>query len=160
MDFMFFCVFMSRSTRRLTGSGSGFKASQKTGHGLKSHPTDFGEARNQTCDPWITRHRFIPYTTAEKPICCLWPCSLAVPVLARWVYVFFVVLCSTGSGSGFKESQKKGQRLKVSPDRLGEANSHFETDQVKWSNENTIYKYKTNIKILEDRKITNIYFQF
>ena len=33
-------VFMSRSTRRLTGSGSGFKASQKTGVGLKSHPTD------------------------------------------------------------------------------------------------------------------------
>ena len=24
----------------ITGSGSGFKASQKTGHGLKSHPTD------------------------------------------------------------------------------------------------------------------------
>ena len=39
----------------------------------------------------------------------------------------FVVLCSgtpegsTGSGSGFKASQKKGQRLKVSFDRLGEA---------------------------------------
>ena len=40
---------------------------------------------------------------------------------------FFVVLCpgtpegSTGSGSGFKASQKMGQRLKVSSDRLGEA---------------------------------------
>ena len=39
----------------------------------------------------------------------LWPCSLAVPVLAGWVYGF-VVLCpgtpegSTGSGSGFKAS--------------------------------------------------------
>ena len=39
----------------------------------------------------------------------------------------FVVLCpgtpegSTGSGSGFKASQKTGQRLKVSSDRLGEA---------------------------------------
>ena len=38
-----------------------------------------------------------------------------------------VVLCpgtpegSTGSGSGFKASQKTGQRLKVSSDRLGEA---------------------------------------
>ena len=38
----------------------------------------------------------------------------------------FVVLCpgtpegSTGSGSGFKASQKTGQRLKVSSDRLGE----------------------------------------
>ena len=41
--------------------------------------------------------------------------------------MFFVVLCpgtpkgSTGSGSGFKTSQKTGQRLKVSSDRLGEA---------------------------------------
>ena len=57
---------------------------------------------------------------------CLWPCSLAVPVLAGCVYVF-VVLCpgtpegSTGSGSGFKASQKTRQRLKVSSDRLGEA---------------------------------------
>ena len=39
--------------------------------------------------------------------------------------LFFVVLCpgtpegSTGSGSGFKASQKTGQRLKVSSDRLG-----------------------------------------
>ena len=57
---------------------------------------------------------------------CLWPCSLAVPVLASG-FMLFVVLCpgtpegSTGSGSGFKESQKRGQRLKVSSDRLGEA---------------------------------------
>ena len=41
--------------------------------------------------------------------------------------MFTVVLCpgtpegSTGSGSGFKASQKTGQRLKVLSDRLGEA---------------------------------------
>ena len=41
--------------------------------------------------------------------------------------MLFVVLClgtpegSTGSDSGFKVSQKMGQRLKVSCDRLGEA---------------------------------------
>ena len=41
--------------------------------------------------------------------------------------MFFVVLCagtpegSPGSDSGFKASQKTGQRLKVSSDRLGEA---------------------------------------
>ena len=41
--------------------------------------------------------------------------------------MLFVVLCpgtpegSTGSGSGFKASQKTGQRLKVSSNRLGEA---------------------------------------
>ena len=41
--------------------------------------------------------------------------------------MLFVVICpgtpegSTDSGSGFKVSQKTGQRLKVSSDRLGEA---------------------------------------
>ena len=41
--------------------------------------------------------------------------------------MLFVVLCpgtpegSTGSGSGFKASQKTGQQLKVSSDRLGKA---------------------------------------
>ena len=41
--------------------------------------------------------------------------------------MFFAVLCpgtpegSTGIGSGFKASQKTGQWLKVSSDRLGEA---------------------------------------
>ena len=50
----------------------------------------------------------------------LWPCSLAVPVLAGWVYAF-VVLCpgtpegSTGSDSGFKASQKTGNGLKSHP---------------------------------------------
>ena len=46
-------------------------------------------------------------------------------------FMVFVVLCpgtpegSTGSGSGFKASQKTGQRLKVSSDRLGEADDTF-----------------------------------
>ena len=48
-----------------TGSGSGFKASQKTGQRLKVSSGRLGEAGNRTCDPWFTRHRFIPYTTAE-----------------------------------------------------------------------------------------------
>ena len=26
----------------------------------------YGEAGNRTCDPWFTRHRFIPYTTAAS----------------------------------------------------------------------------------------------
>ena len=44
-------------------------------------------------------------------------------------FMLFVVLCpgtpegSTGSSSGFKASQRTGQRLKVSSDRLGEAGS-------------------------------------
>ena len=61
--------FMSRSTRRLTGSGSDFKASQKTGPRFKVSSDRLGEAGNRTCDPWFTRHRVIPYTTsASKPI--------------------------------------------------------------------------------------------
>ena len=45
--------------------------------------------------------------------------------------MLFVVLCpgtpegSTGCGSGFKASQKTGQRLKVSSNRLGEAGRIF-----------------------------------
>ena len=35
---LWFCGFMSRSTRRLIGSGSDFKASQKTG--LRRDPTN------------------------------------------------------------------------------------------------------------------------
>ena len=62
----------------------------------------------------------------DRIMFCLWPCSLAVPVLAELVYGF-VVQCpgtpegSTGSCSGFKASQKTGQQFKVSSDRLGEA---------------------------------------
>ena len=33
---------------------------------------------------------------------------------------------STGSGSGFKASQKTGLRLKISSDRLGEAGNQIE----------------------------------
>ena len=37
-----------------------------TGTPKGSTESDFyGEAGNRTCDPWFTRHRFIPYTTAS-----------------------------------------------------------------------------------------------
>ena len=42
-----------------TGSGSGFKESQKMGQRLKVSSDRLGEAGNRTCDPWFTRHRFI-----------------------------------------------------------------------------------------------------
>ena len=29
----------------------------------------YEEAGNRTCDPWFTRHRFIPYTMAASPYC-------------------------------------------------------------------------------------------
>ena len=47
-----------------TSSFSGLKASQKTGQQLKVSSDRLGEPGNRTCDPWFTRHKFIPYTTA------------------------------------------------------------------------------------------------
>ena len=52
-----------------TGSGSGFKASQKMGQRLKVSSDRLGEARNRTCDNWFTRHRFIPNTMAAICFC-------------------------------------------------------------------------------------------
>ena len=37
----FFCGFIPGAPEGSTGSDSGFKASQKTGQGFKSHPTDW-----------------------------------------------------------------------------------------------------------------------
>ena len=117
-----------------------------------------GEAGNRTCDPWFTSNsvyhmaalRHIGY---RRRYSCLWPCFLAVPVLAGGFMVFWIYFQLNLQGSGFEASQKTGERLKVSSDRLGEAGnricdpwftrhrfiptprrrrySHFETDQVK-----------------------------
>ena len=98
-----------------------------------------------------------------------------------------MVLCpgapvgSTGSGFNFKASQKMGNSLRshstnwekpviqpsnpglqdigLSPTPRRRRTLHFETDQVKISHEIQFINIITNIKILEDRKITNI-FQF
>ena len=64
--FMLFVVLCSGTPEGSTGSGSGFKASQKTGQRLKVSSDRLGEAGNRTCDHWFTRHRFIPYTTAAS----------------------------------------------------------------------------------------------
>ena len=58
---MVFVVLCPETPEGSTGGGSGFKASQKTGQRLK---------------------------VSSDRLCCLWPCSLAVPVLAGWVYAF------------------------------------------------------------------------
>ena len=68
---MLFVVLCPGTPEGSTGSGSGFKASQKTGQRLKVSSDRLGEARrgeagNRTCDPWFTRHRFIPYTLAAS----------------------------------------------------------------------------------------------
>ena len=61
----FLCFLYPGTPEGSTRCGSGFKASQKTGQLLKVSSDRLGEAGNQTCDPWFTRHRFIPYTMAE-----------------------------------------------------------------------------------------------
>ena len=63
---MFFVVLCPGSPEASTSSGSCFKASQKTGQRLKVSSSRLGEAGNRTCDPWFTKHRFIPYTTAAS----------------------------------------------------------------------------------------------
>ena len=49
---MLFVVLCPGTPEGSTGSGSGFKASQKTGQRLKVSSDRLGEAGNQTCDPW------------------------------------------------------------------------------------------------------------
>ena len=61
---MVFVVLCPGTPEGSTGSGSGFKASQKTGQCLKVSSDRLGGAGNRTCDPWFTRHLFIPYTKA------------------------------------------------------------------------------------------------
>ena len=63
---MLFVVLCPGTPEGSTGSGSGFKASQKTGQRLKVSSDRLGEAGNRTCNPWFTRHRFIPYTTVQS----------------------------------------------------------------------------------------------
>ena len=55
---MLFVVLCPGTPEGSTGSGSGFKAPQKTGQRLKVSSDRLGEAGNRTCDPWLTRHRF------------------------------------------------------------------------------------------------------
>ena len=63
---MLFMVLCPGTPEGSTGSGSGFKASRKTGNGVKSHPTDWKKPEIEPATPWFTRHRFIPYTTAAS----------------------------------------------------------------------------------------------
>ena len=58
-----------------TGSGSGFKASQKTGQRFKVSSDRLGEAGNRTCDPWFTRHR-LAFTVTVALQSVLWKYSI------------------------------------------------------------------------------------
>ena len=82
---MLFVVLCPGTPEGSTGSGSGFKASQKTRQRLNVSSDRLGEAGNRTCDPWFTRHRFIPYTTAASRVCLYVVrsnCNLSFPCFA------------------------------------------------------------------------------
>ena len=50
---MLFVVLCPGTPEGSTGSGSGFKASQKTGNGLKSHPTDWEKPGIEPATPGL-----------------------------------------------------------------------------------------------------------
>ena len=50
---MLFVVLCPGTPEGSTGSGSGFKASHKTGQRLKVSSDGLGVAGNRTCDPWL-----------------------------------------------------------------------------------------------------------
>ena len=77
--FMLFVVLCPGTPEGSTGSGSGFKASQKTGQRLKVSSDRLGETGNRTCDSWFTRHRFIPYTTAASDM--FWLVEILIAVI-------------------------------------------------------------------------------
>ena len=91
---MLFVVLCPGTSEGSTGSGSGFKVSQKTGQWLKVSSDRLGEAGNRTCDPWFTRHRFIPYTTAASQLATVFreilDCSCVEQALndTLWHFIF------------------------------------------------------------------------
>ena len=87
--FMVFVVLCPGTPKGSTGSGSGFKASQKTGQRLKVSSDRLEEAGNRTCDTWFTRHRFIPYTTAASQ--CTY-CSQDVFIFCQCIYSLFLLV--------------------------------------------------------------------
>ena len=104
------------------------KRLRRRDNGLKSHPTDWEKPGIEPATPGLQGIALIHYNTGASNH-SLYFCGRVPWLYQYWPggFMLFVVLCpgtpegSTGSGSGFKASQKTGQRLKVSSDRLGEA---------------------------------------
>ena len=88
---MLFVVLCPGTPEGTTGSGSSFKASQKTGQQLKVSSDRLGEAGNRTCDPWFIRHRFIPYTTAASQSDCHIFHIISGSQNLSFLYVYFFI---------------------------------------------------------------------
>ena len=103
------------------------------GIGLKSHPTDWEKPGIEPATPGLQDIGLSPTPRRLLLVDNTIVCGRVPWLYQYWPggFMFFVVLCpgtpegSTGSGSGFKASQKTGQRLKVSSDRLGEAGNSW-----------------------------------
>ena len=117
---MLFVVLCPGTPEGSTGSGSGFKASQKTGQRLKVSSDRLGEAGNRTCDPWFTRHRFIPYTTAAFYIvfvAVFLSCTSTgrMGLCLRWFYVQELPKAQPAVVLVLKRLRRRGNGLKSHP---------------------------------------------
>ena len=84
-----------------------FKRIRRRGHGFKSNLTDWEKPGIEPQALWFTRH-MLP----ETYFSCLCLCSLATTNTGRvGLWFFRSIRYSTGSGSGFKVSQKTGPQL-------------------------------------------------
>ena len=117
---MVFVVLCPGTPEGSNGSGSGFKASQETGQRLKVSPDRLGEAGNRTCDPWFTRHRFIPYTTAASHnvfVALFLGCTSSgrVGLCFLWFYVQELPKAQPAVVLVLKRLRRRGNGLKSHP---------------------------------------------
>ena len=115
---MLFVVLCQGTPEGSTGSGSGFKASQKTGQRLKVSSDRLGEAGNRTCDPWFTRHRFIPYTTAASFVDCL-----DSAVIKQHIHTYNSSLLKLGPIASLTLKNELGTPIKLSCVSFGTRNN-------------------------------------
>ena len=103
---MLFVVLCPGTPEGSTGSGSGFKASQKTGQRLKVSSNRLGEAGNRTCDPWFTKvflKLFVAVflgctSTGRVGLCFLWFCVQELPKAQPAVVLVLKRLRRRGNG--------------------------------------------------------------
>ena len=68
---LWFCVDVQEHPKAQSAVVLVLKRLRRRGHGLKSHPKDWEKPGIETCDPWFTRQRFIPYITAASSVVSL-----------------------------------------------------------------------------------------
>ena len=87
--FMLFVVLCPGTPEGSTGSVLVLKRLKGWGNGLKSHPTDWEKPGIEPATPGLQDIGLSPTPQRllqKVQFFCLWPCSLAEPVPAGWVY--------------------------------------------------------------------------